>query len=397
MTASLARNVDDLKSMSGENATTLLRVADGTITIRSPGTDTAIASGPRCVVTKDRDLVCTFMVQAALGLNDFCPMLARSKDQGTTWHEQGPLWPHLSKRYSIFGSVSTTKHGELLFYGSRTPIAAPAESNWCERQQGLKANELIWAHSVDNGRTWSEPTSIPMPIPGAAEAPGPLCASRNETWHVCYAPYNTFDPKVIVPRNQVVLLSSSDRGRNWRHSPMMRFRDELSTAAEAWVVELANGQLLGTCWNLNQRNGDDYPNAYALSNDGGHSWSETRSTGIFGQATSLTALPDGSALFLYNQRRHGTVGVWLARVRPTEKNFGVLSNEIVWAAPPQTADTRHSDWVQFTFGEPSATLLDNNTILVAFWCIENSVGSIRYVKLQAKSGKSIYSRHESNG
>ena len=113
------------------------------------------------------------------------------------------------------------------------------------------------------------------------------------------------------------MLSSSDQGRSWRSSAMMRFPDALATAAEAWVVELADGRLLGTCWNLNQRDGSDYPNAFCLSPDRGLSWSATHSTGIMGQTTALAAFPDGSVLFIYNQRKHGQLGVWLARRGPS--------------------------------------------------------------------------------
>jgi hypothetical protein len=321
------------------------------------------------------------MGQASICLNDFCPILARSADGGVTWCEQGPLWPHLRERFSIFGSVSAAPSGELFFYGMRTPIDVAGEVAWSDATQGLKANNLVWARSTDHGHTWTEPTVIPMPFAGSAEAPGPLCVTRDGTWHVCYAPYNTFDPALVVPRNQVVLLSSSDEGKSWRHTSMMRFADELSTAAEAWVVELADGRLLGTCWNMNQRDGSDFPNAYALSHDGGNTWSPTRSTEIMGQASALAAMPGGSALFVYNQRKHGEVGVWLAHVRPTDDAFNVQSNEIVWQAAAVPASNGHGEWTQFTFGEPSVTLLDDESILISFWTLEQGVGAIRYVKL----------------
>jgi hypothetical protein len=359
------------------------KLAEGTVTVREPSTTSAVAAGARCAVTHEGEVVCTCMLQAALGLNDFCPVLFRSHDHGITWQEQGPLWPHLQKQYSIFGSVSSSPQRDLFFFGTRTHIDLPGETFWSNATQGIKENELIWARSLDSGRTWTEPMPIPMPFPAAAEAPGAMCLARDGTWHVCYAPYNTFDPAVHVPRNQVVLLSSSDQGCTWRSTAMMRFGDELATAAEAWVVELAAGQLLGTCWNLNQRDGSDYPNPYALSSDGGQTWSPTRSTGILGQSTALTPLPDGSALFLYNQRRHGETGVWVAHVRPNEHDFGVESNELLWQAPSQPSNVTHSEWTQFNFGEPSATLLPDGTVLVVFWCIEESIGSIRYLKLPA--------------
>ena len=149
-------------------------ISEGWVTQRQPGTPTAIVGGPRCAVTNEGDVVCSFMVQSKLGINDFKPMLARSADGGQSWSEPAPLWPHLTERYSIFGSVSRAPDGELFYFGTRYPIDAPGEPNWSDATQGLKANELFWSRSRDGGRTWAEPAVIPMPIPGAAEAPGAL-------------------------------------------------------------------------------------------------------------------------------------------------------------------------------------------------------------------------------
>jgi hypothetical protein len=289
----------------------------------------------------------------------------------------------LQSKFSIFGSVSRAPDGDLYFFGTRAAIGSPGESNWCEATQGIRANELVWAFSYDGGDTWTEPTLIPPPVPGAAEAPGPMTVTHNGAMHACFAPYNTFDPTVVVPRNQVVLVTSLDAGKSWRSTSMLRFNDDLSTGAEAWVVELSDWRLLGTCWNLNQRDGSDFPNAYALSSDGGFTWSPTRSTGIHGQSTALTPLTDGSALFVYCKRRTGRVGVYLAHVRPTEDDFGILSNEIVWEIPQQPTTAAHGEWTDFTFGEPSATVLGDDSVLVFFWCLDQGVGSIQFVRLSS--------------
>ena len=139
---------------------------------------------------------------------------------------------------------------------------------------------------------------------------------------------------------------------------------------------------MSTCWNLNQQDGSDFPNAFALSNDCGRSWSPVRSTGIRGQSTALTPLPDGGALFLYNQRKHGPPGVWMARVHPTAEDFGIESNERVWAAPEPPKVAGHSQWTSFSFGEPSAVLLPDGTILLVFWCIQTDARGIRYARLR---------------
>ena len=164
-----------------ETASSFVTLTEGTVTLRSPQTATAIACGSRCALTAKGEIVCTYMVQAAIGLNDFCPMLARSVDQGLTWSEERPLWPHLRERFSFFGSVSTGHNGELLFYGMRTPIDIAGESSWCEATQGLKANDLIWARSTDGGQS----------LDGAGDDSDAICRfCRSAGRHVCDERWN---------------------------------------------------------------------------------------------------------------------------------------------------------------------------------------------------------------
>ena len=293
------------------------------------------------------DVLCSFMVQSKLGVNDFVPMLARSRDNGASWTEPRPVWPQLASRRSLFGSISSSPSGDLFLYGISIPIDNPGESFWSESTQGLKQNSLFWARSTDEGRTWTDPTSFAPPYPGSAEAPGPICVTRDGTWMACYAPYNTFDPDLKVDRSCVVALRSEDRGANWTAQPMMRFADAHSGGAESWIVELTDGRLLGACWNASLNGGGDLPNPYVLSSDGGRSWMPVRSTGILGQSVSLMPLPDGRAAMAYNQRKHGEPGVWVAVAKPTPDAFGLESNEILWRAATKTqkgSSGGHDEW-----------------------------------------------------
>ena len=357
-------------------------VVEGFVSQRPKGTATSAAAGARTVLTRGGELLCSFMVQSGLGINDFQPLLARSNDGGVTWGEATAIWPELLSTYSIFGSISSDADGTIYFYGSRTAIEVKGEPFWSQATQGLKQNELVWCRSRDEGRTWSAFSTIPMPIPGSAEAPGPLCATRNGSWVVCYAPYNTFDPNLPVAQNQVMSLMSCDKGATWSSRPMLQFPHSNSVGAEAWVIELSDGRLLGTGWHIHP--GTVEANAYAISDDGGASWGPTLATGTLGQSTALAPLPDKRALFIYNQRSQGRIGVWLAVARPTEKEFGIELNDCVWAAEVATQSNtsgQHSDWTDFAFGEPSVRPMPDGTFFIAFWCMQSSGYSIRYVKL----------------
>jgi len=357
---------------------------DGWVSRRQPG-PTAVAAGPRLALTDQGELVCSFVVQRALAVNDFKPVIARSADGGKTWSEPQLAWPHLAERFSIFCSVSRSADGRLWLFGSRTPIDVPGESFWNDATQGMKQNELIWSESRDGGRSWTEPQVIPMPIAGTAEAAGAMCVTRDGRWLACYSPYNTFDKDVRVDRAQVALVSSRDGGRSWSYRPMLRFREERSSAAEAWVIELSDGRLLGTSWHLNQADGSDFPIAYAVSATGGETWSPTRSAGIAGQATSLAALPEGDALMVHTRRKNDRPGVWLCRARPTADEFGEEWSDILWAAPKPTQSgttAGHSEWADFAFGEPAIACTRSGEWVLVFWCIQAIGSGIRFVRFR---------------
>lgn len=352
---------------------------------RVPAGAQQACAAARTALAPNGNLLCSFTINSGLGVNDFRTMLARSTDGGHTWAAPTQLWPRLQATQSINVSISRSPRGDLFLYGMRFPIEAPGESFWSDATQGMKQNALIWAKSTDNGFTWTQPAVIPMQIPGSAEAPGPLCVTSRDRALAVYSPYNTFDPTTVVDRHQVALLRSDDAGKSWRQSSMIRFPEDYATAAEAWVVELSDGRLLGSCWKMNQKDGSDFPNAYAISLDGGDTWLPTGSTGIMGQSTALTPLPDGRALFIYNQRRHGEIGVWIAVVKPTATDFGIQTNQIAWRAQvrAQKGDAaEHSAWTDFAFGEPSVSLLPNGDLFLAFWCIQPDGSGIRYARLR---------------
>src|SRR5690242_10571893 len=114
-------------------------VEQGTI-FRAPGGAQAVAAGPRLAQSAAGRILCSFMVQSKLGVNDFVPALASSDDEGHTWTARGPVWPHLRERYSIFCSISSAPDRDLFLYGTRTPIDSPGESFWRDESKGMKAN-----------------------------------------------------------------------------------------------------------------------------------------------------------------------------------------------------------------------------------------------------------------
>lgn len=382
------------------------------------GAGRGLCCGPRVVRLRD-ELVCTYMQSSNLGINDFVPMLMRSGDGGRTWQPQGQVFPSHADRFSLFMNLSRAHSGELFLFGTRTVVERPGEPNWSEATQGLKENQLAWSRSSDGGRTWLPPRAFALPFPGSAELPGPLCViardrkpaaggpagdeafkgisptgagaadAGRERWIGVYAPYNTFDPSLKVDRDQLVAVISDDAGQTWRGTVAMQFDEPDSGAAEAWIIELSDGRLLSTCWHTCVTPGAGNPprtNKYALSTDGGETWSPTRSTGTLGHTTSLLALPGGGAVFCYVQRQADRPpGIHLAEMHPTPQNPGILADDLVWRAGRATAGggpAEHSDWQQYTFGEPSLAVLPDGQLLLVYWYQEGDHSGIRWLRLK---------------
>jgi len=121
----------------------------------------------------------TYVTSTKMASNDTVPMIVRSRDGGLTWGKPTVIWPHLQGKWDMYGSVSRSPAGELYFYGAMTPMGQPGETVHQAKNEGMKANEIFWAKSPDSGRTWTEPTRIPLPIPARRRRPAP-CASRGE-------------------------------------------------------------------------------------------------------------------------------------------------------------------------------------------------------------------------
>jgi len=103
----------------------------------------SIAIGPRAVVLPNGELVCSFMRSAKTATNDFMPVLYRSHDLGRSWTDEGPIWPHLRDRWSLFVGVSRDAAGRLFLFGARSPIDVPGESNRSDFSFGEPSATLL--------------------------------------------------------------------------------------------------------------------------------------------------------------------------------------------------------------------------------------------------------------
>lgn len=334
-------------------------------------------SGPRTAVLADGSLVCSFMANSGSGSNDFSPWLAYSAD-GTNWSEPKLVWPELTDKKSLFVSVRPAGSGKVCLAGKGWDIAFPGEHWWSDEEAAMKQNKLVFSISAD-GHEFPLPTEVDVPFLGAAEQPGGMLA-EGEDLYMIYSPYPLIGHPGETDLNCMVLLRSCDGGKTFTASKFAQVEDP-SEYAESWITRLSDGRLFVSTW---QTATPEKSNQYLISNDDGKTFEGPFVQPFRGQSTGISPWKDGSVLIAYNQRKEGTVGVWLAMEKFNGNELELLENAPVWEAEVATKSGGSADfdaWTDFAFGEPHVCVLPDDSLLVTLWYRQGGVNGIRYVKL----------------
>lgn len=330
---------------------------------------------PQAVQLPDGDILCSFSVgggQYVHGGTDW----VRSIDGGRTWHLEGQLLTASVEPPSANAlKLSLSPDGQTIYaYGTRY---------WANKDDrfGDRLGESVFCKSLDKGRTWSAPQTVPMPdcpievshsirplASGRLLAPGALLAEKDRLGE------------------EVFVAVSDDGGVTW---PVRRtvFRDPAGKLGfwEQKFAEIAPGTVMAAAWTVTLGDYRDQCNSFCLSQDDGLTWGPHHSTGIRGQTLSMLPLGSDRLLVLYN-RRYGQQGVVMALVAFTETEWTVVEEGLLYDARgfrngPDSGATGVDELASFQFGFPTAIRLSDGTLLATHWCVEQGVCGIRWTKL----------------
>jgi hypothetical protein len=239
----------------------------------------------------------------------------------------------------------------------------------------------VFCRSGDGGRTWSPAEVVPAPIDCGWEVSNPIVELRDGRW---LAPAATLAHKDRLGE-RVVLFVSPDRGRTWPEMITV-FRDPSGRRGffEQKVIELEPGRLLATSWTVELGSYADLENHYALSADGGRTWTDALATGMRGQTLTPLGLGGDRVLVLYN-RRYGRQGIQGAIIRVSPRGWTVEHEETVWDARAfgEARRSRGTDeFESFAFGLPAAVRVDPETVLALYWCRPGERCMVRWTRLR---------------
>ena len=352
------------------------KVAEGNVfATTAPKSD---ASCPRVAVLHDGTLACSFVINSTGGANDFVPMIAFSAD-GKSWTEATPVWPELAGKKSLFVSLRNAGNRQVCLAGKAWDIAYPGESFWSDEVGGMKENKLVFSITADPHH-FPLPTEIDVPFYASAEQPGGLLAEDGGKLTMIYSPYRTIEGKEETDTCCMGILKSEDGGKSFRASKFAQ-ADAPCQYGESWITRLTDGRLFVSTW---QTAVPERSTQYLVSDDDGESFQGPFVQPFRGQSTGISPWKDGSVLIAYNQRKEGTVGVWLALEKLNGTDVEILENEPVWVAQVATrsgTSGNFDQWTDFAFGEPHVAVLPDDSLLVTLWYKQDGVSGIRYVRL----------------
>ncbi|MFN8620710.1 MAG: sialidase family protein [Chloroflexota bacterium] len=322
--------------------------------------DRADSAFPKAVQLADGDVLCSYS-NAGGSWATGGTGLSRSRDGGRTWTREADILPGTTEpRSSNFLKPSVAPDGVTVYaYGSRSGDHAGLEF-------GEREAVSVLCTSRDGGRTWSAPAEVPMPSRLLEVSDAALVTRSGRL----LAPAATIEPDHLGER--VVLAISDDGGRSWpRSTTCLRDPDGRLGYLEQKLTELPDGRLLATAWTATMAGLVDRSNSFALSADGGLTWSPPRSIGTMGQTLSVTPLGGDRLLVLYN-RRYGRQGVVIAIARLDEQGpWPILWEGLVHDAAASRERAAGADAIEemkaFAFGFPTAVRLADGELLATWW------------------------------
>ncbi len=231
-----------------------------------------------------------------------------STDEGRSW-----TWPRVLLDGAIDdrdsglletqkGTLLVTTFTSLAYESSltkqtATPTWAPEKlARWKRAHERLSAPQREaelgeWLiRSTDGGITWSErlPTIVNSPHGPIHLQDGRLLYAGKQLW---------------TKEKRIGVCESLDDGKTWRWLADIQPRsgDAVLHYHELHAVEAANGTLVVQIRNHNPANNQE--TLQCESSDGGKTWSEPRSIGVWGLPSHLLRLRDDRLLMTYGHRR----------------------------------------------------------------------------------------------
>lgn len=361
-----------------------------------PGVQPLQARMPGLCKLSEKEIMCVYMRGSAPLSLDSVYGVARSRDGGKSWYDEGVLWNRKNdhRAYSYgYGYPIRMADGEILFPGYRWDRSnSDSDFNvYNPKTLGAVPLDALLFRSRDGGRTWTAPQIIPPPDGITMANPtGRVLVLKNgdlllpmETWKA----WSDTGPI----RQQSLIMFSSDGGKSWnRHVTVAMDPKHRILYWNGMFSRLESGRILVMYWTKDSKTENDLTIQATYSEDEGATWAPLYDTGIIGQMGCTIDVGKGRVLAVYNRRDEEKPGIWMVISKDGGKRWPRAGHTLLWDARGRnilgsTDETNRSrsiyDEGLMAFGKPDVVHIAGNIFFAGFWCTSNFVMHLRYARL----------------
>jgi len=344
---------------------------------------------PSLVKYSDGEMVCTVRLGEAFQAHNLRAYVLRSKDDGNSWDMEDTLYEGTPDRPTTDNARIALDVDEkcLAAFIIRQDRKRKEMGLTNELTQGYVEQELMISKSYDRGKIWSRPRIFEPPLLGPCFEMCGSILTLSDKWLLPTSTWPDWDGN-CPNGHKMVAFVSYDKGETWPEyvDVMANSREEI-TFWESRIIQLKDNRLLATAWAYDRRNMCDRPNQYVISIDSGKTFSSPKSTGILAQTLNPITMSDGRIFSVY--RRMDKPGLW-ASISRIEDEQWINEEELwLWGNDPHLVSSDENMVKNFEvlkFGFPSLVQLNDGTVFITFWGVEDCVSNVRWFKVQLQSG-----------
>ncbi len=340
---------------------------------------------PRLVAGKDGRIIVTFDLAQAVESMDYRTYISHSDDGGQSWSApvrlyEDNLLPDSPRPSTHLARPSRMRDGDLVAIIGRYFRDDPNEGIINHANLGLVNMELLLARSGNDGRTWQPPQRIVPPVTGTGfEVVHPILELRDGRW---LAPLATWHYGSSTPPygDKAGVFVSTDQGRTWpTYLDVMNESAQGIIYFEQGLTELADGRVLAVAWAFDGKKGTTRSIDWAVSSGG--AFTPFKRTCLAGETAKLVALPNGKVLCVY--RGINPAGLCASLLDVQGEELRTTEPVVLWKGERTQmvgAASAGEELANLKLGSPHMIALDQDRVLVVFWCCIEGLFHIRWIR-----------------
>lgn len=313
---------------------------------------------------------------------------SRSSDGGSTWSPPALIFEPDEQNHLVSTTCRIGKIGprELLAWGCLFDRTLVDEGLGNPVTNGFCRTDFVTLRSCDEGHTWEAPVAVELPTDWRHFE---TCAAGfpygDQRLLVATSPWPAWDGAASPWGHDGLAFASNDMGHTWTEIVrVFRNGDLPFTAYEQAYTQLTDNRLLAVCWTYDREQKQSRRNRIAFSADG-INFSEPKEIPLDGETCRLLALSDNRVLAVY--RRVDRPGLWAQLAAIEGDEWTPIADYPLWTGGAAYGETLsgESNLAQMStlrFGCPALVRLHDGDVMVVFWCFEDCVSVIRWIRLE---------------